>query len=365
MCSMPSVELIHLGMDTSKDTIVVGVLSPGEEMPVVERVFNDEESIRRLVGRFSDPCGLSACYEAGPGGYELHRLLTSMGVACVVVAPSLIPKGSADRVKTDRRDAIRLARLHRAGQLTAIRVPTRAEEAVRDLVRARADVLDDRKRMQHRLAAVLVRHGRIWRGGCAWTLAHRAWIARQVFEEPALSRAVSTYRGGLAAREAELSAVEAELATWATEPPLAVTVSRLGAYRGIATLTGMTLAAEVVDWRRFPTAGAFMGFCGLVPSEYSSGARTRRGRITKAGPVAVRTALIEAAWAYRHRPGIGVTLSRRQAGASADTLARSWTAQQRLHAKHQKMTGHGKPAAVAAVAMARELAGFVWAEMTN
>jgi transposase len=362
---MASAELIHLGMDVSMNTIVVGVLRPGEEMPVVDRVFNDEESIRRLIARFPDRRRLSACYEAGPGGYELYRLLSSMGVDCEVVAPSLIPKGSSDRVKTDRRDAIRLARLHRAGELTAVRVPTPAEEAVRDLVRARADVLGDRKRMQQRLSAVLLRHGRIWRGGSAWTLAHRAWIAGQLFDEPALNRVVATYRGGLAAREAELAAIETELATWAKAPPLAATVARLGAYRGIAALTGMTLAAEVVDWRRFATARAFMGFSGLIPSEYSSGERSRRGQITKAGPVGVRTALIEAAWAYQHRPGIGVTLSRRQADANPQTLARSWTAQQRLHAKYKKMTGRGKPPGVAVVALARELAGFVWAEMTS
>ncbi|HWR47987.1 MAG TPA: transposase, partial [Pseudonocardiaceae bacterium] len=145
--SRASAELIHLGMDTSMNTIVVGVLGPGEEMPVVDRVFNDEESIRRLIARFPDRRRLLACYEAGPGGYELYRLLVSMGVDCEVVAPSLIPKGSSDRVKTDKRDAIRLARLHRAGELTAVRVPTRAEEAVRDLVRARADVLDEPSRV--------------------------------------------------------------------------------------------------------------------------------------------------------------------------------------------------------------------------
>lgn len=176
---------------------------------------------------------------------------------------------------------------------------------------------------------------------------------------------MATYRGGLAAREAELAAIEAELARWAAAPPLAATVAKLGAYRGIAQLTAMTLAAEVVDWRRFATARAFMGFSGLIPSEYSSGERTHRGHITKAGPVGVRTALIEAAWAYQHRPGIGVTLARRQSDAGAETLARSWTAQQRLHAKYKKMTGRGKPPAVAVVALARELAGFVWAEMTS
>lgn len=357
--------LIHLGMDTSINMIVVGVLRPGEEIPVVERISNDEAPIRRLIGRFPDRRVLSVCYEAGPGGYELYRLLSSMGVACDVIAPSRIPKGSGDRVKTDRRDCMRLARLHRAGELTAIRVPTPAEEAVRDLVRARGDLLDDRKRMQQRLNAMLLRHGRIWRGGAKWTCVHRQWISQQRFTEPVLTGVLATYRGCLQAREAELAALEAELARWAVAQPLAVTVGKLGAYRGIAELTGLTLAAEVVDWRRFASARAFMGFAGLVPTEYSSGDRTRRGHITKAGPVGVRTALIEAAWAYRHRPAIGVTLRRRQAGAGPQTLARSWKAQQRLHATYTKLIGRGKPSGVAVVAVARQLAGFVWAEMTN
>jgi transposase len=365
MSTVPSrADLIHLGMDTSMNTIVVGVLRPGEEVPAVDRIFNDEASIRRLVGRFGDRGLLSACYEAGPGGYELHRLLSSMGVACEVVAPSLIPKGSSDRVKTDRRDAVRLARLHRAGELTAIRVPSPAEEAVRDVVRARGDLLDDKKRMQLRLNAFLLRHGRVWRGGSKWTCAHRQWISAQRFDEPALREALITYVGGLDAREAELAAVEEALAAWAQREPLAPIVAQLGAYRGIAQLTGVTLAAEVVDWRRFASARAFMGFSGLIPSEYSSGERTRRGHITKAGPVGVRTALIEAAWTYRHRPAIGATLRRRQHGAGAQTLARSWTAQQRLHGKYTKITGRGKAPGVAVVAVARELSGFVWAEMT-
>jgi transposase len=254
--------------------------------------------------------------------------------------------------------------MHRAGLLTAIRVPSPAEEAVRDLVRARGDLLDDRKRMQQRLNAVLLRHGRTWRGA-KWTYAHRVWVDKQVFDEPALAEAFALYRGGLDAREAELRAAEARLAAWAGRDPLAGPVARLGAYRGIAQLTGLTLAAEVVDWRRFASARAFMGFAGLTPTEYSSGSRTRRGHITKAGPEGVRTALIEAAWAYRYRPAIGVTLARRQAGQPPDTLARSWKAQQRLHARYKKMTARGKPAGVAVVAVARELAGFVWAEMTS
>ena len=366
---MPSVTsaagAIHLGMDTSKNTIVVGVLMPGEEIPVVDRIWNDEESVRRLAGRFASREVLRACYEAGPGGFELHRLLTSMGVACDVVAPSLIPKGARDRVKTDKRDASRLARLHRAGELTAIRVPSPAEEAVRDLVRARHALLADRQRAQKRLSAMLMRHGRIWRAGSPWTCAHYQWIAAQSFDQPALATALAHYRAALDARAAELAAIEAELSPWAARPPLAAAVARLGCYRGIAQLTGLTLAAEVADWRRFAAARAFMGFTGLVPSEYSSGDHVRRGAITKAGSEPVRTALIEAAWAYRHKPSIGATLRRRQHGASPATLARSWAAQRRLYAKYRQMIARGKPPGVAVTAMARELAGFAWAEMTS
>jgi hypothetical protein len=168
---------IHLGMDTSKNTIVVGVLMPGEEVPVIDRVWNEEGPVRHLIGRFGDPAELRCCYEAGPCGFELHRLRSSMGVACDEVAPSLIPRRAGERVKTDKRDASRLARLHRAGVLTAIRVPSLAEEAVRDLVRARAALLADRKRAQQRITAMLLRHGRVWRSGSYWTLAHEQWIA--------------------------------------------------------------------------------------------------------------------------------------------------------------------------------------------
>jgi len=365
MASLPSgPEVVHVGMDTSVREIVCGVLRPGHDVPVVERIANDGESVRRLIGRLGDRRLLAVCYEAGPSGYELHRLISSMGAACVVVAPSLVPRGGSERVKTDRRDAVRLTLGLRAGILTAVRVPSPEEEAVRDLVRARGDLLDDRRRTQQRLNAALLRHGRIW-GGTKWTCAHRDWIDRQRFAEPALGQALDAYRGALEAREAELRAVEALLSPWAGRDPLAAAVARLGAYRGIAELTGLTLAAEVVDWHRFPAARAFMGFTGLVPSEYSSGTRTRRGSITKAGSEIVRTALVESAQAYRYRPAIGAGLRARQAQAGPDTLARSWKAQQRLHATWVKMTARGKPHGVVAAAVARELAGFVWAEMTS
>jgi transposase len=276
----------------------------------------------------------------------------------------VIPRRAGDRVKTDKRDAARLARLHRAGELTAIRVPSPAEEAVRDLCRARADLVDDRRRARQRLKAFLLRHGRVYRDGSSWTLGHRRWLAAQRFGYPALDVTYAQYRAVLAAWEAELAAAEAELAPWCAAEPFTEAVCRLASYRGIADLSALTLGTEVVDWRRFATAEAFMGFTGLVPSEYSSGEATRRGHITKAGNRAVRTVLVEAAHAYRHRPAIGAVLARRQTRAGPQTAARSWAAQQRLCGRYRRMSARHKPTSVIVTAVARELAGFAWAEMT-
>jgi len=360
-----SAGLIHLGLDTSKDTIAVAILRWDEQVPDVEKIFNDEASIRRLIARFPDRGQLRVCYEAGPTGFGLCRLLTSMGVACQVVAPALVPKAPADRVKTDRRDSRRLARLLRAGELVAIRVPAEAEEAVRDLCRARADLVADRTRTRHRLGKFLLRHDRIWRGGQAWTLRHAQWLAAQRFDDPALRSTYGHYRAMLAARDAELAAIEADLNHWIEHGPFADQVARLAAYRGIAHLGALTIASEVGDWRRFPHARTFMGFTGLVPSEYSSGASVHRGRITKAGNAHLRTQLIESAWAYQHQPSLGVTLRRRQQQVGPATVARSWTAQQRLCARFRRLTARKASRNIVVVAIARELAGFCWAEMTT
>jgi transposase len=355
---------IHLGMDVSKDKIAVGILRWEQQVPDVEVIFNDESSVRRLVGRFDDPRQLRSCYEAGPTGFGLHRLLTSMGVSCDVVAPSLIPKAPGDRVKTDKRDCRRLARLHRAGELVAIRVPTSAEEAVRDLCRARADLVEDRTRTRHRLSKFLLRHDRIWREGRAWTGRHEQWLAGLRFEEPALASTYGHYRAVLAARDAELAAIEADLAGWYVHGPFAEAVTRMAAYRGIDRLGALTIASEVGDWRRFPGARSFMGFTGLVPSEYSSGASVHRGHITKAGNAHLRTQLIESAWAYQHRASLGAVLRRRQDGVEAATAARSWAAQQRLCARFRRLSPRKTSRNIVVVAVARELAGFLWAEMT-
>jgi transposase len=356
-------ELTHLGMDVHKDSISIAILRPDEESPDCERIFNDEASIRRFVARFSDPARLFACYEAGPSGYELHRLMLSMGIACQVIAPSLIPKSPGERVKTDKRDCRKLARLHRAGELVAIRVPSRQEEAVRDLCRARADMVADLERARKRLGAFLLRHGEVWRGGSAWTLKHEAWLRARRFDDAALASTLAHYLAVVEARGATLDAIEADLALYYDRHPFADAVTRLGAYRGVAPLGALTLASEVCDWRRFSGPRAFMGFTGLVPSEYSSGGKTHRGRITKAGNAHLRTQLVESAWAYQHRPAVGAALRQRQQGVGADTAARAWAAQVRLCGRFRRLAQKKNSKNVVATAVARELCGFLWAEM--
>jgi transposase len=357
-------EVTVLAMDVHKSTISTAVLETGSTMALVDKISSDEEMVRRLLARLPDRRGVWACYEAGPTGYELARLLGGAGVHCEVIAPSLIPTRPGDRVKTDKRDARRLAVLFRAGQLTAVRVPTPAEEAVRDLCRARADMVIDRTRARHRLSKFLLRHGRVWRDGDSWTIKHHTWIAQQRFDDPALSATFNHYRATLTAREAAVDAIDADVEQWCRRAPFADAVARLCAYRGITELGALTLASEVCDWRRFPTASMFMGFCGLVPSESSSGDRTQRGGITHAGNTHLRTQLVESAWAYKTRPAAGAAIRTRQAGLDPTVVARAWAAQLRLCAKFGRLDAHKTNRKIVVTAIARELAGFVWAEMT-
>ncbi len=353
-----------LAMDVHKNTISAAVLEPGSTTPVVDKISSDDESVRRLMARFAEPSRVWACYEAGPTGYELARVLRLAGMRCEVIAPSLIPARPGDRVKTDKRYARNLALLFRAGQLSSVRVPAVAEEAVRDLCRARADMVLDQTRARHRLGKFLLRHGRVWRDGDNWTLKHQVWIRAQRFEDPALTATFGHYQATLTAREAAVTAIDADLAQWFTRPPFADPVARLAAYRGITALGALTLASEVCDWHRFPTAAMFMGFCGLVPSEHSSGQRTQRGGITHAGNTHLRTQLVESAWAYKSRPAAGATLHKRQEGLDPEVVARAWAAQLRLCGKFRRLDERKTNRKVVVTAIARELAGFVWAEMT-
>jgi len=358
-----SPETTWVGLDVHRDSITSAVLRPGEAAPLVDRWFNDEASVRRFVGTLGDPCLVRSCYEAGPTGYDLARLLARLGTHVEVIAPSLIPVAPGAKVKTDARDARRLVHLYRAGELTAVHVPTPGEEAIRDLARARADLVIDRTRCRHRLSKFLLRHGHVYRGGVAWTLAHEAWLGALRFDDAALASTYGHYRAIVTGLDAHLCAVESDLKSYLEAGPFAPAVSRLGAYRGISELGALTLSAEVCDWRRFPRATSLMGFCGLVPSEYSSGERKSRGHITKSGNLHLRAQLVESAWAYQHRPAVGTTIKKRQERCGPDTVARAWAAQLHLCAKFRRLTERKSSRNVVVTAIARELCGFLWAEM--
>jgi transposase len=256
-----------------------------------------------------------------------------------------------------------LARLHRAGELTAIRVPSPAEEGVRDLWRARRAAVRDVTRARNRLSSFLLRHSVVWRDGETWTFKHRQWAATRHFEDPGVRAAYGFYLGEVSIREATLAAIEAELRPWYTQGLFADAVARLGAYRGVDCLGALGLAAEICDWRRFGTAGSFMNFCGLVPREHSSGESTWRGHLTHAGNVAARDQLVESAWAYRYGPSLSLAIRRRQTDLDPQVVARAWKAQQRLCARWRHLAARKERKTTVAAAVARELAGFVWAEM--
>jgi transposase len=352
-----------VGLDVHRDSITSAVLAPDAQVPVVDRWFHDEPSVRRFVSSLGTSSKVRLCYEAGPTGYDLARLLQRLGVAAEVIAPSLIPTLPGAKVKTDSRDARRLVQLYRAGELTSVHIPTPAEEAIRDLARTRADLVIDRGRARHRLSKFLLRHGHVYRSGSPWTQGHGAWLGQLRFDDTALTQTYSHYRAILDGIDAHVAAVESDLKTYLVRGPFAPSIARLSAYRGVTELGALTLSAEVCDWRRFPRATSLMGFCGLVPSEYSSGDRVRRGRITKAGNTHLRTQLVESAWSYQHRPYVGRVIRKRQDTASDETIARAWRAQLHLCTKFHRLSERKTNRKVVVTAIARELTGFLWAEM--
>lgn len=309
------------------------------------------------------PGPVRVAYEAGPTGFGLARSLRGAGVACIVAAPGMIPRGARDRIKTDRRDAEKLARLLIAGELRAVHVPSEQVEALRDLVRAREDVRGDLMRARHRAGKLLLRHDVRYPGpGRAWSVRHREWLDRVELACPASRIALADYLGAidvLLARRAEL---ERQIAALVPGSEWEVPVARLRCLRGVDTLTAVGLCAEVDRFERFPRASALMSYLGLVPSEASSGERRRQGSITKSGSGHARRLLVEAAWHYRHRPHRSKALRSRQEGQPAEAVAVSWAAQQRLHRTWKRLDERrGKRRTVVAVAAARELASFCWA----
>jgi transposase len=358
-------DITHVALDDSKRTVVAGILRPRAKEPELRTIPNEPRHLRRFFERLKREGRVAACYEAGPSGYDLYRQLTALGVPCQVIAPALTPRKPGDRIKTDRRDAAKLARLFRAGELTPIRVPDEAQEAVRDLLRCREDVQEDLLRWRHRLVKFLARHGRVYREGRNWTQRHWAWLRSQRFLLPALERTYQEYRVTVEQLLARVADLDRELAALAETAPYREPVGWLRCFRGIDTLGALTVLLEIGDFSRFPSAPELMAYLGLVPSETSTGDRERRGSITKAGNTHARRILVEACWHYRHPPRIGPALARRSEGQPPAVRAQAWRAQQRLHKRYRHLVGHGKRPPVAVVACARELAGFLWATLAR
>lgn len=355
-----------VGLDAHKVSTNVAVLLSGAVRPIEWQVSTEHSSIRKMVKKvlgLAPGAKVRFCYEAGPCGYALQRWIREMGAECVVVAPSLIPRKPGARIKTDRRDARKLAELFRAGLLTEVHPPSEADEAVRDLCRAREDAHEDLVRSRHRLSKLLLRRGRTWTGGKkAWSQGHRLWLRSLRFEHTADQMVLEEYLLTIEHVEERLRGLDGHIESASQQAPYAKVVAALRCFRGIDTLTAMTLVAELHDFMRFDSARGLMAFLGLVPSEHSSGGKKQRGEITKAGNRHARRLLIEAAWHYRHRPGVQSLRMRRQ-GQPARTIALADKAMTRLHRRFTRMLERGKPRPKIVVAIARELTGFIWAAM--
>ncbi|HRX91048.1 MAG TPA: IS110 family transposase [Steroidobacteraceae bacterium] len=345
-----------VGLDVHAESIAVAVAEPDGEVRSLGQIANEPEAVRRLIKKLGAARRLQAAYEAGPTGYVLQRQLSALGVRCEVIAPSLIPVKSGDRVKTDKRDAMKLARCLRAGDLTPVWVPDEAHEALRDLVRARLSAKRDQLRARQRLNKLLLRHGhRVAVGTTAWGSEHMRRLGYLRFENLALQE---VERAGERLVRLEQALERVVAATPAAQRAL---IEALQSLRGVAKVTAITLVAEIGTFTRFAHARQLMGYSGAVPSEHSSGPRTRRGHITKCGNAHVRRVLIEAAWAYRHRPAVGPTLRRRQEAQSEAVKAIAWQAQHRLHARYRHLRARGKVHQQVVTAIGRELLGFIWA----
>jgi transposase len=348
-----------VGLDVHAARIVAAVLDAETGQLTFFGLTGESEKAAGFCAGLPRP--VRVAYEAGPTGYGLARELAKRRVECVVAAPSKIPRASGDRVKTDRRDAELLVRLLLAGKLHAVRVPGAEEEALRDLVRAREQVRVDLMRSRHRLSKLLLRHGIRFEDGHAWTERHRAWLNGIVLQWPAAQATLFDIRGAIDALTHRRDALERQIVSTLPRSPWREQVGLLRCLRGVDTLTAVGLCAEVGDFQRFARAEQLMSYLGLVPSENTTGQQRRLGSITKSGSAHARRLLVEAAWHYRPRPTLGKTLTERQADQPPAAVAIAWTAQQRLHRTWTRLEQRGKRRTIIAVAVARELTGFVWA----
>jgi len=354
-----------VGLDVHAETIAVAVAEPDGEVRSLGVIPNRPESVRKLAKKLGPAEQLRVCYEAGPTGYVVYWQLTGLGVRCEVVAPTLVPVKAGDRVKTDRRDAIKLARGYRAGDLTPVWVPDAAHEALRDLVRAREAAKKDHLRARHRLGKFLLRHGRRPSARMTpWTQRHLTWINQVVqFEQPAQEATLLDYLHEVEHAATRLERLERAIedASVRAPPRMRAVSDALQALRGIAKISAVTVVAEVGELSRFARAPHLMGYCGMGPREDSSGERHRRGAITKTGNAHLRRIVREAAWAYRHRPTVSGALRKRQATLSPEVTAIAWKAQHRLHTRYRRLIGRQKCQQKVVTAVGRELLGFIWA----
>lgn len=359
---------VYVGLDVSKDKIAVGPAEAGRkgEVRYYGEIANRADAVRKLADRLAARHGrLCFCYEAGPTGYGLYRQLCTLGHECLVVAPSLIPTRPGVQVKTDRRDAVVLASLLRAGELSAVWVPDETHEAMRDLSRARGAAVSDLRRARQHLLSFLLRHGRVFEGRSHWSKAHRRRLAGQRFDHRAQQIALEEYIHAIERieerRDRLTQQMPALLPQWSLNP----VVEAIRALRGVAEISAITLVAEIGDFHRFRNPRRFMAWLGPVPREQSTGAGVRRGSITKAGNTRARRMLVEGAWTYRLPARVTTTLLKRAEGLPEDVRTIAWKAQVRLCARYRRMHAAGRSTKIVTVAIARELAAFVWAIATT
>jgi len=356
-----------VGMDVHAETIAVAVAEEGREGEVrsVGTFPNTADAVRRVVKKLGGAgVQLKVCYEAGPTGYALYWQLTQLDVPCEVVAPTLIPKKAGDRVKTDRRDAEKLARSYRSGDLTAVWVPSKEHEALRDLVRAREAAKKDELRARHRLGKFLLRHGvRRPENTKAWTQKHMAWVKTVKFELRALDATICDYLTEVEHAAERIERLEhwIDAAVEAAPAVMRAVIAALQALRGVAKMGAVTMVAEVGSFTRFARPAQLMSYSGAVPSEHTSGGAPKRGAITKTGNAHLRRVLIEAAWSYQHRPSLSRPMKKRQEGLSEEIRAIGWKAQHRLYQRFCRLSSKNKPHQKVVTAVGRELLGFIWA----
>jgi transposase len=356
--------MLYVGLDVHKEIIAPAYApeEPGSEVIALGKIGTRQCDIDKLLRQLqSKGRHLRIVYEAGPCGFWLQRYLHKKGLECQIVAPSLIPKRSGDRVKTDRRDALQLARLHRAGELTPIHVPQIGDEAVRDLSRAREDAQRDLKSAKFRLKAFLLRQDIRYEGQARWTAAHLRWLARVVCPTPAQQIVFQEYLRTINEQNERLARLEQALREQVEHWWLAPVVVAIQALRGVQFTTAVTLIAELGDLNRFVHPRQLMSYLGLTPSEYSSGSKRQQGGITKSGNAHVRRVLVESAWAYRHPAKVSAYLQRRIGHLPKELQDLSWKAQVRLSKRYRSLCARGKHVNEVVVAIARELAAFIWA----